>query len=126
MFTVAAAPLRIPKALIIGGGMRSCGWLMRKFSSERSVCAPQYLSAGTWISPKASLSVRVSLEAILSGVVWRYLGVVLAVAVVWRKDDLTRVDLHDDDKHVLSVLVAVLGTRSELRAEPDTAANRTD
>lgn len=39
--------------------MRSCGWLMRKFSRERSVCAPQYLLASTWISPKASLSVRV-------------------------------------------------------------------
>jgi len=59
-------------------------------------------------------------------VVWRYLGAVLVVAVVWGKVDLARVDLHEDDKHVLSVLVAVLGTRSEPRAEPDTAANRTD
>lgn len=63
MLTVAAAPLRMPKARTIGGGMRSCGWLILKFSSERSVWAPQYLSEGTWISPKASLSVLV--EAIL-------------------------------------------------------------
>ncbi len=67
MLTVAAAPLRIPKALTMGGGMRSWGWLMRKFSRDRSVWAPQYLSPGTWISPKASLSVRV--EAILKVVV---------------------------------------------------------
>lgn len=59
MLTVAAAPLRIPKARTIGGGMRSWGWLILKFSSERSVWAPQYLSLGTWTSPKASLSVRV-------------------------------------------------------------------
>jgi len=59
MLTVAAAPLRMPKARTMGGGMRSWGWLILKFSSERSVCAPQYLSDGTWISPKASLSVRV-------------------------------------------------------------------
>lgn len=72
MFTVAAAPLRIPNALITGGGMRSWGWLMRKFSRERSVWAPQYLSAGTWISPKASLSVLV-LAAILMDVAWRFL-----------------------------------------------------
>lgn len=130
MLTVAAAPLRIPKALMIGGGMRSWGWLMRKFSSERSVCAPQYLSAGTWISPKASLSVRVSLEAILIDVEWRSLGAA-AVVVFWRKDALGRVgraelELHDEDKHVLNALVAALGTRSELRAGPDTAATRID
>lgn len=53
----------MPKARTMGGGMRSCGWLILKFSSDRSVCAPQYLSDGTWISPKASVSVRV--EAIL-------------------------------------------------------------
>ena len=34
MFTVAAAPLRIPKARIMGGGMRSCGWLIWKFSND--------------------------------------------------------------------------------------------
>lgn len=109
---------------------------MRKFSSERSVWAPQYLSAGTWISPKASLSVRVSLGAILIDVVWRYLGAVGAlVAVFWRKVDVETVDraefrLHDvpeePEKHVLNAFVAVLGTRKELRAGPDTAATRTD
>lgn len=60
MFTFAAAPLRMPNARTMGGGMRSCGWLILKFSSDRSVCAPQYLSLGTWIWPKASLSVRVA------------------------------------------------------------------
>lgn len=34
MFTVAAAPLRMPKALTIGGGMRSWGWLILKFESD--------------------------------------------------------------------------------------------
>jgi hypothetical protein len=122
MFTVAAAPLRIPKALMIGGGMRSWGWLMRKFSRERSVCAPQYLSAGTWISPKASLSVLVS--AILAGDVDRYLWVVVLVTLV----DLERRDARDDVllllKHVLRALAAVLGTM--LLAGPETAAARTD
>lgn len=51
--------------------MRSWGWLMRKFSRDRSVWAPQYLSAGTWTSPKASLSVLV-LAAILKDVAWRF------------------------------------------------------
>ena len=32
---------------------------MRKFCSERCVCAPQYLSAGTSIGPNVSVSVRV-------------------------------------------------------------------
>lgn len=59
MLTVAAAPFRMPRALITGGGMRSWGRLMRKFSSERAVWAPQYLSAGTCTSPKASVSVLV-------------------------------------------------------------------
>ena len=65
MFTVAAAPFKMPKALTIGGGMRSWGWLMRKLDKDRSVWAPQYLSAGTWISPKASLSVLVLLLLLL-------------------------------------------------------------
>ena len=34
MFTVAAAPLRIPKARTTGGGMRSCGWLILKFPKD--------------------------------------------------------------------------------------------
>jgi len=67
MFTVAAAPFRIPNARTIGGGIRSCGWLILKFSRDLSVCAPQYLSDGTFISPKASLSVRIE-EAIAA--VW--------------------------------------------------------
>jgi hypothetical protein len=70
MLTVAAAPLRMPKARTMGGGMRSWGWLILKFSSERSVWAPQYLSEGTWISPKASLSVRV-LAMLLVTLNWR-------------------------------------------------------
>lgn len=65
MLTVAAAPFKIPNARTIGGGIRSCGWLIRKFSKDLSVCAPQYLSDGTWISPKASVSVLVE-EAILA------------------------------------------------------------
>ena len=40
-----------------GSGMRSVP--MRKFCSERCVCAPQYLSAGTSIGPNVSVSVRV-------------------------------------------------------------------
>lgn len=43
--------------------MRSCGWLILKFSRERSVWAPQYLSAGTWTSPNASVSALVSAMA---------------------------------------------------------------
>lgn len=39
--------------------MRSCGWLILKFSRDLSVWAPQYLSEGTWTSPKASDSVLV-------------------------------------------------------------------
>ena len=50
--------------------MRSWGWFILKFSSERSVWAPQYLSDGTWISPKASLSVRV-LAILLVTLKWR-------------------------------------------------------
>lgn len=34
MFTVAAAPLRIPNARITGAGIRSCGWLILKFSND--------------------------------------------------------------------------------------------
>lgn len=51
--------------------MRSCGWLILKFSRDRSVCAPQYLSAGTSTSPNASVSALVS--AIADGVAWKYL-----------------------------------------------------
>jgi hypothetical protein len=41
---------------------------MSKLPSERCVCAPQYLSAGTSIGPKASVSVLLS-AAILGAVV---------------------------------------------------------
>ena len=51
--------------------MRSCGWLILKFSNDRSVCAPQYLSAGTCTSPNASVSARVA--AILYAVAWKFL-----------------------------------------------------
>lgn len=63
--------------------MRSCGWLILKFSRERSVWAPQYLSAGTWISPKASLSVLVlamvaeALNSRVWGKLWVFNGVYL-------------------------------------------------
>jgi len=49
--------LTIASARISGSGMRSSP--MRKFSSERCVCAPQYLSAGTSIGPNVSVSMRV-------------------------------------------------------------------
>ena len=64
MFTVAAAPFRMPKARTTGGGIRSCGWLILKFSKDRSVCAPQYLSEATCTSPKASVSVRVDCDCV--------------------------------------------------------------
>ena len=53
----AAARLMMPKARISGTGIVSVP--MRKFCSERAVCAPQYLSAGTSSGPKESVSVRV-------------------------------------------------------------------
>src|SRR6202453_3389404 len=55
--TLAEAPLRIPKARITGRGIVSSP--MSKWCSERAVCAPQYRSAGTSISPMLSLSTRV-------------------------------------------------------------------
>ena len=63
--------------------MRSWGWLILKFSSERSVWAPQYLSLGTWSSPKASLSVRVlaMVEVALNRRRWAVNG---AYLTVWR------------------------------------------
>jgi hypothetical protein len=110
MFTVAAAPFRIPNALIMGGGIRSWGWLIRKFSSERSVCAPQYLSAGTWTSPNASVSALV-FAAILVALPWKYLwccieGIVRGVAI----EEIGALDgLGEPFRHVLSDLTAVLG-----------------
>lgn len=72
--------MRIPKAFTMGKGIRSCGWLMRKLDSDLSVCAPQYLSAATWISPKASDSLLVA--AILAMVVCRLRTGLAAAAVV--------------------------------------------
>ena len=46
MFTVAAAPLRIPKALITGGGIRSWGWLILKFSND--LCNAPLAEAQAW------------------------------------------------------------------------------
>ena len=131
MLTVAAAPFRMPKARTMGGGMRSCGWLMRKFSSERSVWAPQYRSAATWISPKASLSALV-LAAILVALAWKYLwvccGIVLAGFAVRRAVSDERGD--DAFRHVLIsgvMPVAVLGTpRLLVLRAAGPAAARTD
>jgi hypothetical protein len=41
-----------------------------KFSNDRSVCAPQYLSPGTCTSPKASVSALAS--TILYDVAWKF------------------------------------------------------
>jgi hypothetical protein len=54
----------MPKARTTAGGIRSCGWLILKFSNDRSVCAPQYLSEATCTSPKASVSVRVDCDCV--------------------------------------------------------------
>ncbi len=54
---VAAQRLTMPSARIKGLGRRSSPIL--KFSRDRCVCAPQYLSAGTSIGPNESVSVRV-------------------------------------------------------------------
>src|SRR5579863_8084676 len=45
-------------AAIISRGIKS--WPILKCSSERCVCAPQSLSAGTSTSPRLSVSLRVS------------------------------------------------------------------
>ena len=47
------------KALIISKGILPFSWLILKFSVERCVCAPQYLSAGTSTYPMVSFSVLV-------------------------------------------------------------------
>lgn len=59
MLTVAAAPLRMPKAFTTPSGIFSCGRLMLKLPSERCVCAPQYFEFSTSTGPKASDSVLV-------------------------------------------------------------------
>ena len=61
MLVSAAARFTMPSARTIGAGWRSQPIL--KFASERSACAPQYLSAATSIGPKVSVSVRVGFLA---------------------------------------------------------------
>ena len=135
--TTAAAPLRIPKARMTGGGMRSWGWLILKFSRERSVCAPQYLSEGTWISPKASLSVRIEVAILREEVKVllrgdrRYNGFCGAVALAftrqfaehgfrgWKVDDerdKVPIDLrgserfrHDGPRRIMVAINSILG-----------------
>ena len=81
---------------MMGGGIRSWGWLILKFSNDRSVCAPQYLSAGTWTSPKASVSALVS--AIVFAVAWKNR--------VWMEafDRLFEVEEDVEDKEALDLL----------------------
>src|SRR5262249_7857796 len=57
-FALAAAFFRMAYAVIISRGMRS--WPMLKCSSERCVCAPHSLSAGTLTTPRLSISLRMS------------------------------------------------------------------
>jgi hypothetical protein len=63
---------------MIGWGMRSPPIL--KFSSDRSVCAPQYRSAGTSIGPKVSVSVRVDVMIFLY-----FMPRLLAWAGLWKR-----------------------------------------
>ena len=56
---IAAAFFNMPKAWMISPGIVSVPIL--KFSKLLSVCAPQYLSAGTFISPIVSFSMRYSI-----------------------------------------------------------------
>ena len=60
MFTCAAARFTCASAVISAGGIFSL--LIRKFCSERCVCAPQSLSAGTSIGPKVSFSMRLAMR----------------------------------------------------------------
>ncbi len=139
MFTVAAAPFRMPNALTMGGGMRSCGWLMRKFSRERSVCAPQYRSAATCTAPKASVSVLVAfadVAAILAALAWnrRYCWIAGCAERAEALSDATGDDTgrppsdgagrDDACRHVLNGLMVALGTLTLPRAAGP--ATRTD
>ena len=58
---MAAAFLRIPNACVISRGIVSIPTPISKFSWLRSVCAPHNLSAGTFISPIESCSMRYSI-----------------------------------------------------------------
>src|ERR1700756_3375380 len=62
-FARAAAFFKVAYAVIISRGIRSCPML--KCSSERWVCAPQSLSAGTSTLPRLSDSTRMSVTVLL-------------------------------------------------------------
>lgn len=106
--------------------MRSWGWLIRKFSRERSVWAPQYLSEGTWTSPKASVSVLVA--AIVIDEAWKYLWVVWSDVREERAEEravapargAAACDLGIAEfKHVLIALALPLGLTSQVLAVPE-------
>ena len=70
-----------------------------KFSNDRSVCAPQYLSEGTWSSPKASLSVLVEADILVDWLKCLADGVVevdLRVAEVRATASFAEVEMSDD------------------------------
>lgn len=58
---MAAAFFRIPKDLMTGSGILSLVPPILKFWYDLWVCAPQYLSSGTSISPNASFSVLIAI-----------------------------------------------------------------
>ena len=62
----AAAFFRMPKARMISAGMVSIPTPIGKFSWLRSVCAAQYLSAGTFTSPMESCSILYSIFSSLT------------------------------------------------------------
>src|SRR5271154_4130262 len=65
LWLALAAPFfNVAYAVIISRGIRS--WPMLKCSSERCVCAPHSLSAGTSTTPILSVSLRTSVIAPLS------------------------------------------------------------
>jgi len=70
-----------------------------KFSNDRSVCAPQYLSEGTWSSPKASLSVLVDSDILVDWLKYLADGVVevdLRLAEVRAAASFAEVEISDD------------------------------
>ena len=71
-FAMAAAFFRMPKAWMISRGMVSSPTPMGKLFRLRSVCAPQYLSAGTRTSPIESCSMRYSIFLLLCGFLLEY------------------------------------------------------
>src|SRR4029453_4165016 len=67
MLASAAARLTMPSARTMALGCLSQPIL--KLARLRCACAPQYLSAGTWIGPKVSVSVRLSVVGAGGGAV---------------------------------------------------------